>query len=290
MQRIGGGFEDVAMSSTDLKPLRSRLLSDVPGVVHGLTRRHAGMGRADGNIGYSPPRDRDDAWVMRRRWCEAIGVEADQLVTLSQIHGAKVLRVGASDAGRGARPGSGQPGQGDALITDEPGVALMTLHADCLPILVVDPDRPAVAAIHAGWRGTVGDIAGAAVRAMHDAYGSRPDRMLAFLGPGASGCCYRVGDDVLAAWEGQAGGQAETALHALDGQPTFDLAAANAWLLRRARLVPDRIEVSGICTRCDGDDWFSHRGQGADTGRFAAIIAIEPHAARSSWGSDYVAR
>lgn len=270
-----------------LEVLRSRLLGDVSGIVHGLTRRQAGLGRAEGNIGYSAPRDRADAWEMRTRWCAAIGIAPDRIVTVAQVHGATVLRVRAEDAGRGARPGTRPLGRGDALITDEPGVALMTLHADCLPILLLDPDRPAIATIHAGWRGTVADVAGTAVRALGDAYGSHPERLLAFLGPGAGGCCYEVDRDVLDAWERQAGPDAGLAIGTGGSKATFDSAAANRFLLLRAGLSAERIEASGICTRCHGDAWFSHRGQGADTGRFAAIIALDATRPR---GRQYVAR
>jgi purine-nucleoside/S-methyl-5'-thioadenosine phosphorylase / adenosine deaminase len=254
--------------------LRSDLLGLVPGVRHGLTSRAPGLGQADGNVGYSPPRDQEDAWAMRQVWCEAIVVAPERLVTLGQVHGAEVLRVSAHDAGIGARPGSGRLGLADALITDEPGVGLMTLHADCLPILLVDPERPAIAAIHAGWRGTVADVAGATVQAMGAAFGTDPTALLAFVGPGIGGCCYEVGEEVANAWCGRHDG-ASNALSPDRDRWSFDLRTANLEQLRWAGLDPARIDVSTICTRCAGERWFSHRGQGPLTGRFGAIIALE---------------
>jgi len=265
---------EAAAAASPLPVLRGALLSAVPGVVHGITRRVPGLGRAAGNLGYSGDRDRLDAWAMRQRWSVAVGVDPERLAVAGQVHGTAVLRLGAGDAGRGARPGAGRAGIGDALITDEPGVALLSLHADCLPILLVDPDRPAVGVVHAGWRGTVADVAGAAVRGMTAAFGSRPDRLLAFLGPAIGPCCYEVGPEVTAAWHGQAGDAAEEAVRPKGSRPHFDLPAANALLLRRAGLAAGRIEQSRICTRCAGDAWFSHRGQGAATGRFGAIVAL----------------
>ena len=85
---------------------------------------------------------------------------------MGQVHGNTVIQVGAGDAGKGSRERGIHAGLGDALITDEPNVVLTTLHADCQPILLIDPDRPAVAAVHAGWRGTVADVGGATVAAM----------------------------------------------------------------------------------------------------------------------------
>lgn len=260
-----------------LPVLRSPLLSTVPRVVHGFTRRIPGMGRADGNVGYSPPRDKDDAWAMRQAWSATIGVDAAKLVTAGQVHGNAVLHACFADAGLGARPDSGRLGLGDAIITDQPGPVLFSLHADCVPLLLVDPGggarRPAIAAVHAGWRGTVADVAGAAVRAMTAAFGSRPEGMLAFFGPTIGPCCYEVGDDVAEAWLAAIPDGA-TALEERDGRVAFDLVGANALLLERTGLRPDNVERSGICTRCAGDSWFSHRGQGPTTGRFAAVVAL----------------
>src|SRR5687767_2217438 len=101
-------------------PLRSDLLSSVPGVIHGLTHRVAGMGTADGNIGLGSPRDKEDAWEMRQQWCAAIGVDARRMVLVGQLHGNDVLQVRAEHAGAGATPLSTQAGYADALITDEP--------------------------------------------------------------------------------------------------------------------------------------------------------------------------
>jgi len=234
-----------------------------------------GFDAADGNVGYSAPRDTALAWAARRAWCAAIGVEAERLTTIGQVHGAVVVRARAEAAGLGARPGSGRAGLGDVLITDETGVVLMTLHADCLPILLADPDRPAVAAVHAGWRGTVADVAGAATRAMASAFGSRPERLRAAFGPAICGACYEVGPEVADAWESSAGSLPGVVPPAAAGGRThFDLVAANRALLGRAGLLADNVEGTGLCTRCHGDAWFSHRGQGATTGRFGAVIAL----------------
>ncbi|MBA3415910.1 MAG: peptidoglycan editing factor PgeF [Chloroflexia bacterium] len=262
----------------DLPILRSALLSSIPGVVHGFTRRLPGLGRADGNVGYSPPRDKEDAWAMRQAWSAAIGVDPLRLVTAGQIHGNAVLQVGTGHAGVGARPDSGRLGLGDALVTNEPGPVLFSLHADCLPLLLVDPGGPsrglAVAAVHAGWRGTVADVAGEAVRTMTAAFGSRPEEVLACIGPTIAACCYEVGNDVADAWMAVSpnGG---AALTAGGGHLTFDLVRANAFQLEQAGLSPRHIERTGECTRCSGGAWFSHRGQGPTTGRFAAVIALE---------------
>jgi polyphenol oxidase len=259
-------------------PWQSELFSSIPGVAHGLTRRVEGLGRAHGNIGFSAPRDREDAWAMRQRWCAELGFIPDRLVTLGQIHGRDVRIATMAHAGHGARPGSTQIGLGDALVTNQAGPVLMTLHADCQPVLVVDPGAgrrgPAVGVAHAGWRGTVADIVGATLAVMTATFGTRVEDAHVVLGPAIGRCCYDVGDDVAHAWREIAGADADEALEVDGDRHRFSLTAANALLLARAGVRATNIEMSAICTKCDGDHWFSHRGQGAQTGRFGAMITI----------------
>jgi YfiH family protein len=236
------------------------------------------MGAADGNVGFGAPRDRADAWAMRQHWCAAAGLDPRHLVTLGQVHGTDAHLVTAVDAGRGAAPGSSQIGLGDALTTNTPGPVLMTLHADCQPIFLVDPRRrghaAAVAAVHAGWRGTVADVVGATLAAMTVAYGTRPQDVQVALGPAIQSCCYGVGEEVATAWRDRAGADASSALQLSGDHFRLSLTAANALLLDRAGVPEANIETSPICTRCNGANWFSHRGQGPNTGRFGAMIAV----------------
>ena len=258
-------------------PVQSPLLATFPFLRHGHTFRLPDMGEAEGNMGYGPPRDREDAWAMRQQWCEAVGLDPARIVTMSQVHGADVIRVTGADAGRGAAPGSGSVGRADALITDAPGVALLTLHADCLPILLVDPARPAVAAVHAGWRGTVAGVAVAAVHAMTEAFGSDLRELRAYLGAAIGGCCNEVGPEVTDAWRAYAqnlGPLAELAVSRPKEKEHFDGQRANALLLQHAGLLPEHIDVDWSCTRCEGERWFSHRGQGPTTGREGAFIGL----------------
>lgn len=262
-----------------LSPVRSALLSRVPGVIHGLTYRVEGMGGADGNMAFGSPRDKQDAWRMRVLWSSAIGVDPRSIVTMGQVHETTILRAGAEHAGRGATPDSTHLGIGDGLITDAPGVTLMTLHADCQPILLVDPTRPAVAAVHAGWRGTVANIAGAAVTAMRVTFGSEPAKLFAYLGPAIGGCCNEIGPEVTAVWRStasNAGVDPEAAVSRPADREHLNVPEANRLLLLAAGLTDEHIDVSDECTKCDTDRWFSHRGHGPLAGREAALIAIRP--------------
>lgn len=258
-------------------PLRSSLLLRVPFVRHGLTYRVEGMGKADGNIGLGSPRDVEDAWAMRQLWCAGIGVDPRQIVTMGQVHGNNVIRVTTADAGKGARNRGTHVGLGDALITNEPNVVLLTLHADCQPILFVDPVRRAVAAVHAGWRGTVSDVGGHTVAAMTREFGSDPADLLAYLGPAIGPGANEVGDEVIEAWLEQAadlGAANQQAVLKPGPKHHFDVPTANRLLLLRAGVLAEHIDMSSVCTRSNTDTWFSHRGHGPNAGREGAMISI----------------
>ena len=256
--------------------LTSERLSVYGWLRHGITGRIPDAEPAEGNIGYSAPRDRDAAWAERQRWCLAARIDPQAMSTVHQVHGSDVVEVAFTESGRGGPLGSANLGQADALMTNAPGVAVMTLHADCLPIILVEPEVRAICVIHAGWRGTVADIPGAAVRAMTERYGADPARMIALLGPGIRSCCYEVGDEVIEFWRELAGANADASIARGPAKWHLDLPGANRQLLLRAGIRGDLIDDQSSCTRCNGDRWFSHRGQGAETGRFAAMAGIAP--------------
>jgi YfiH family protein len=143
----------------------------------------------------------------------------------------------------------------------------MLRYADCTPVLIADPKKHVVAAVHAGWRGSAVRAAGAAVGALSETFGSRPADLLAGIGPAIGSCCYTVGQDVVAAFEDRP---------ALISDSKLDLWEANRQALIEAGVPDDQIEVAGICTQCQADRFFSHRANGGQpAGRFAALIRIE---------------
>ncbi|HEX7128105.1 MAG TPA: peptidoglycan editing factor PgeF [Thermodesulfobacteriota bacterium] len=206
-----------------------------------------------------------------RRLAAALGFAYERVARLRQVHGAEVAVVD------GTEPASGPIGEYDAAVTDRPGVVLLVLAADCVPVLLVDPARPAVGAVHAGWRGVVADAPGAAVRALARAYGSRPGALRAAIGPCIGPCCYEV-DAPVAERFAEAGlpfaPPVATPSAAREGRPRWrlDLVAAVRRRLEAAGLLPDGIEAAGLCTACRGDLFFSHRRDGARTGRQAGVI------------------
>ncbi len=174
------------------------------------------------------------------------------LATLHQVHSAKWIDACGQ---------SGTIGEGDALLENTPGTVIGVKTADCLPILLVDERRRAVAAVHAGWRGTAAQIASIAVSAMSDRFGTHPDGVHASIGPGIGKCCYEVGPEVASQF-------------GKNGKAHIDLAEINRRQLLASGIPADRIYLSNLCTRCRVDDFHSFRRDGA-TGRqysFAGIV------------------
>jgi YfiH family protein len=250
-----------------LRLWRFDLFSNLDGLLHCVTSRHGGVSEAPYqslNLGLHVGDDPARVIENRRRVCEALGVEFEQLTLGQQVHGDRVRVVEASEAGQGReRFADGIP-DSDGLIVREPGIAIGVFVADCVPMLLYDPDHRIAAAVHAGWRGTASGIAGKAVRALQ-ACGARPEALIAGIGPAIGRCCYEVNEEVAAAV-----GVAERRA----GMWYADLAEANRRQLVVAGLREDRVEMSGVCTACRADEFYSERRLGRPTGRFAAFVVL----------------
>jgi YfiH family protein len=241
-------------------------------VNHGVFTRHGGVSAAPwdslnlgGTVG-------DDVQAVRRNHeliYETLGVDFERTVTVWQVHGADTVLVN--------RPVTGRRwiAKADAMMTDQPGLALVMRYADCTPILVYDPVKRAIGIAHAGWRGTVQGMAANLVQAMHDAYGSRPADMVAAVGPAIGPDRYQVGEEVVDAaahYFESIDGIIRRDPH--DGTAYFDLWEANTRDLIRAGVRAGRIEVAGLCTATRTDEFFSHRGENGQTGRFGAVLCL----------------
>lgn len=242
-------------------------------IIHACTDRHGGVSDEPFrslNLGLHVGDDEDRVRTNREKVCRALGVDAASLVVGEQVHGTNVARVDAAHRGRGARRAVDAIPGVDALITDSPGVVLFGLFADCVPVLLYDPERRAIGLAHAGWKGTVGHIAGGTVRAMANAFGSRPQACFAAIGPSIGPCCYEVGQDVAARFQ-----EADaTVVHRRGNGYYVDLWTANVRQLEAAGVPTDQITVARLCTRCVKEQFFSHRGDGGRTGRIAAAIGL----------------
>ncbi|MBX6342945.1 MAG: peptidoglycan editing factor PgeF, partial [Thermomicrobiaceae bacterium] len=191
------------------------------------------------------------------------------------VHGAAVRVVEPGDAGRGAHSFADAIPGTDALVTATPGLPIAVFCADCVPILLYDPRHRVVAAVHAGWRGTVANVAGRAVATMRERFGTQPIELLAGIGPSIGPCCYEVGEEVESAWAAAGVDHDGVALRRESASLRFDLWRANALALQAAGVREERIEIAAVCTACHVDRFFSHRAERGRTGRFAAIIAVD---------------
>ncbi len=263
----------------DLPVQKFRLFGSQP-VRHGVTSR-TDLIPADGDVSYVTGPDPLTVRRNRDKWAAVIGVDSKRLVCAQQVHGNTVDLVAPNDAGRGYESYEDAIERTDALITQAPELPLAVFCADCVPILLFDPVRRAIGAVHAGWRGTVADIAGQAVRAMSDCFGTDPEDVLAGIGPSIGRCCYEVGPEVVDAWKSTGFDHREQAVDRDDKRLRFDLWTANTLALIAAGVQSSQIEVQGDCTRCQSDRYFSYRAHGRQAGRFAAIIALaSPDGAR----------
>jgi len=154
-----------------------------------------------------------------------------------------------------------------------PQVSLFMRYADCLPLLFYDPVQYAIALAHAGWKGTVQRVASKAVAAMAQHFGSKASDLIVAIGPGICVEHYEVGDSVIREVEQAFGDAAQSLLPGVNGSTHFDLLAANQLALKEAGV--NQIELAGICTAADPQDWFSHRAEGGKTGRFGVLLALE---------------
>lgn len=195
----------------------------------------------------------------------ALGIAPAQVVCGRQVHGSRVAVVTAADGGRVLA-------STDALVSDVPELALLLRYADCVPVLFAAPRVGAVGIAHAGWRGTVAHIAAQTALALAEAFGCRPQEIMAGIGPSIGPCCYQVGPEVIAKVQAAFGEGAQPLVsrQQADGAAHLNLWEANARQLREVGL--ERIEIAGLCTRCRRDLFYSHRGDGGRTGRFAAVI------------------
>jgi YfiH family protein len=242
-------------------------LADQPWVKHFVFTRKGGFSSAPFaglNVGHTVGDDDQAVDENHRLIFETADGSAARVVTARQVHGARVATV---------RPGVGPVCDAtDALITQEAGLLLMLRFADCVPVMLCDPVRKAVALIHSGRLGTLAGITGAAVDRMRQEYGSRPSDLLAGIGPSIGPCCYQVGPEVASAVRDQFPDADGLLFRQTDGSVHLDLWEAIRRQLRSKGL--QKIETARLCTVCRVDEFFSHRAEHGRTGRFAALIGV----------------
>jgi YfiH family protein len=278
--------------SRNLKLLQVPALSKLPWLIHAFSTRPGGISLLENekvlNLGFTGWDTRENLLENRCRLQKAAGAEGLPLIALKQFH-SDVIHVfddAPADACRG-----------DASITNRPGLLLAIQTADCVPILLVEPKKRAIAAIHAGWRGTLARIAAKTIGKMQMHFRTNPRDLLAAIGPSIGPCCYEVGTEVATQFLSQfpdapdyfdefRTGDEPNPIQWLNMMPPghqpppkgvlLDLRKANRSQLLAAGLRPQNIHTIDLCTACRPDLLFSYRKQGPASGRLMAIIGIRP--------------
>lgn len=288
-------------AKSQIEILRSPQMAEIDWLISGFSTRAGGKsdvyspGQHAGelNLGFTAADPANNVLENRRLFRRAVaGGSNFPLVTLRQIHSSLVRRVTASDAAE--RP----IWKGDGLMTCEPGLMLAIQTADCIPVLIVDRKRRAVAAFHAGWRGTLKRIVENGVGRMRLEFGSEPEDMVAAIGPGIGQCCYAVGEEVRSEFLSQFSYAEELFRDVYDSDPVrekypllfltarapghsnigpslhLDLVEANRRQLLDAGMAPDSVFALNQCTSCHHDRFFSHRADHGFAGRMLAVVGI----------------
>jgi hypothetical protein len=253
-------------------------LSKHKGIRHFVSTRTGGFSNPPYNslnLALHVGDDPDKVLKNRKRLAQAIGISLDQFTIAKQVHSGTVTIISEATKGRGSTNQEDAVEATDAMVTDVPGICLIILVADCVPMLFFDPARNVIAAAHAGWRGTLQFIALHTVRAMEKEFGCSPHDILVGMGPSIGSCCYEVGPEVIA--------QVKTVLssrqeyirrESKDGKGYFDLKKANGDQLFEAGIRRENIETANQCTSHNAHIFFSYRHQHGETGRFGAGICM----------------
>lgn len=270
----------VLEENTDSVPyLEYPMLKNTRIVRHGFSTRLGGVSEgyyASMNLSFDRG-DRKEAVAENfRRIGEALGVRCEDMVLSRQTHTTNVRIVTDADRGKGITRERDYTDV-DGLVTNVPGICLVTSYADCVPLFFVDPVKKVIGLSHSGWRGTVGKISRKTVELMHERFGSDPADILAAVGPSVCMDCYEVSSDVIEkfkeafpenCWE-------QLFYEKPDGKYQLDLWKANELIFLESGILPEHIAVTNVCTHCNSDILYSHRAAGDKRGNLCAFLALK---------------
>lgn len=270
----------VLEENTDSVPyLEYPMLKNTRIVRHGFSTRLGGVSEgyyASMNLSFDRG-DRKEAVAENfRRIGEALGVRCEDMVLSRQTHTTNVRIVTDADRGKGITRERDYTDV-DGLVTNVPGICLVTSYADCVPLFFVDPVKKVIGLSHSGWRGTVGKIGRKTVELMHERFGSDLADILAAVGPSVCMDCYEVSSDVIEkfkeafpenCWE-------QLFYEKPDGKYQLDLWKANELIFLESGILPEHIAVTNVCTHCNSDILYSHRAAGDKRGNLCAFLALK---------------
>ena len=249
-----------------------------PDIVHAFSTRLGGVSQGIySSMNLSFTRGDEDAAVHEnyRRLAEAVGFSAEDIVTSDQTHTANVRVITEEDRGNGItkpRPYTDV----DGMVTNVPGLVLATFYADCVPLYFVDPVKKVIGLSHSGWRGTVGKIGKVTVETMCREFKSRPEDILAAVGPSICQDCYEVSEDVIRQFQKNFPEDCWDALFYQKENQKYQLNLwkANELIFYEAGILPEHIAVTNLCTHCNSEILYSHRQAGDARGNLCAFLAL----------------
>jgi len=245
-------------------------------VTHCFTTRNGGVSRNEYstlNLGVSKDDPKENVMENFRRISKALGISHENMVLSNQVHGSRIYVVDEKDKGKGLTRDSDILGV-DGLVTDKPGIALVTFYADCAPLFFLDPVRKVIAVSHSGWRGTVKQIARETIKVMSERFESRPEDVVAAIGPSIGQCCFETGQEVYDEFTDKLPWSREYCKMSDAGKWHINLRGIIKKTLTDVGLKEGNICVSDICTKCNKDIFFSYRGDNGKTGSLAAIMQL----------------
>ena len=254
-----------------------RILDDIPWLKNAVSTRLGGVSKdylASMNLGFI--RGDLDENVIRNHeiFANVIGVNPKNIVTGNQTHTTNVKVVTKDDCGKGIYRDRNYTDI-DGLITNEKGIVLATYYADCVPLLIVDTKNKAIGLSHSGWRGTVGKIGKVTIEKMGELYGTKPEDIVACIGPSICQKCYEISEEVAVQFkEAFPDNIKEILIDKGNGKYQLDLWECNRINFKEAGVLPENIKVTDICTCHNTDVLFSHRGHNGKRGNLGAFLSI----------------
>lgn len=288
-------MKDIWKRTGDSKILRFITVEEVPylsfpileetGLVkHGFSTKMGGVSQGKfATMNFTFTRGDNPGHVREnyRRMAKALGVDAEKMVLSYQTHTTNVRLVTESDAGKGITK-EREYKDVDGLITNVPGITLVTFYADCVPLYFLDPVHKAIGLSHSGWRGTVKHMGEVTVKRMKESFGTKAEDLIACIGPSICGACYEVGSEVAEEFKKSFEEKywPEILTEKENGKYLLDLWKTNEIILLKAGLRKEHIQVTDICTHCNSDYLFSHRTTGNERGNLAAFLSLSEEKGR----------
>ena len=259
--------------------LQYPLFENTKVVNHGVSTRLGGVSEGIySSMNLSFTRGDKDECVLEnyKRMAAAVGVSQEKMVCSRQTHTTNVRIVTAEDAGKGVIRERDYDDV-DGLVTNVPGICLVTFYADCVPLLFVDPVKRVIASSHSGWRGTASRMGQVTVETMQREYGCRPEDILAAIGPSICQDCYEVSEDVILEFQKSFAEELWKDLYYKkeNGKYQLNLWKANEHVLLESGILPEHLAVTNLCTCCNPDLLFSHRASNGKRGNLAAFLALK---------------